>query len=207
VAVAANAASGLARHARAGKVRWAYAAVIAAAVIAAAGVAGAFAGSAVGRRIDGQALLAAFAVLTMVLATLRVRRHDPGEDQVMRLHCGNAPVLAAEGLAVGAPSGSFGIGGGFLIVPGLVFGTGLPMLQAIGSSLVAVTDFGLTTAGTYAAAGLVDRRLAWLFVAGGARGARAAHGPSQRRGALTRVFSGLILVVAATMIARSLGSA
>jgi uncharacterized membrane protein YfcA len=49
-------------------------------------------------------------------------------------------VLAA--LVVGALSGFFGIGGGFLIVPGLLFSTGMPMIQAIGSPLLSVGRSG-----------------------------------------------------------------
>ena len=44
----------------------------------------------------------------------------------------------------------FGIGGGFLIVPGLMLGSGMPILNAIGSSLFSVGGFGLTTAISYA---------------------------------------------------------
>ncbi|WP_343898400.1 sulfite exporter TauE/SafE family protein, partial [Craurococcus roseus] len=192
VAVAANAAVGLANHARAGNVRWPCASVF-----AAAGVLGAFAGAQVGKRVDGQALLAAFAVMMIVVAGLMLRRREPAEDRVVRLNRGNAPALVGTGLAVGALSGFFGIGGGFLIVPGLVLATGMPMLQAVGASLVAVAAFGLTTAGSYAAAGLVDWALAAVFVGGGVLGsllgARAARGLSRRRGALTKVFAGLIL--------------
>src|SRR3546814_7199914 len=54
----------------------------------------------------------------------------------------------------GAFSGFFGIGGGFLIVPGIVAATGMPMINAVGTSLVAVTAFGLTTAANYAWSGL-----------------------------------------------------
>ena len=65
---------------------------------------------------------------------------------------------------MGALSGFFGIGGGFLIVPGLIGATAMPLINAIGSSLVSVTAFGLTTAASYAWSGLVDWRLAFLFV-------------------------------------------
>jgi hypothetical protein len=41
--------------------------------------------------------------------------------------------------------GHCGIGGGFLIVPALMLAAGMPMLNAIGSSLLSVTTFGLTT--------------------------------------------------------------
>jgi uncharacterized protein len=48
-------------------------------------------------------------------------------------------------LIAGALSGFSGIGGGFLIVPSLVLATGMQVLNAIGSSLVSVTAFGLTS--------------------------------------------------------------
>lgn len=204
VAVAANAAASLLAHARAGNVRWPCASVF-----AAAGVLGAAGGAQLGQRVDGQVLLAAFAVLMVLVAVLMLRRREGGEDRVVRLNRGNAPALLGTGLGVGALSGFFGIGGGFLIVPGLVMATGMPVLQAIGTSLVAVTAFGLTTAGSYAMAGLVDWPLAAVFVLGGVLGsllgARAAAGLARRRGVLTRVFAGLILAVAAAMLARSLG--
>jgi uncharacterized membrane protein YfcA len=204
VAVAVNAAASVIGHARSGNVRWPCASVF-----ATAGVLGAFAGSALGRRVDGQSLLAAFAILMVVVAVLMLVRRDDGVNRIVRLNRGNAPALVGTGLGVGALSGFFGIGGGFLIVPGLVFATGMPMLQAIGTSLVAVTAFGVTTAGTYAAAGLVNWPLAALFVGGGVLGglvgARVGRALSRRRGALTRVFAGLIFVVAGYMLARSLG--
>jgi uncharacterized membrane protein YfcA len=204
VAVAANAAMSLMNHARAGNVRWPCAAVF-----AGAGVVGAFVGARLGKMVDGQALLAAFAVMMMVVAALMLRRREPAEDRRVRLGGENAPALVGTGFAVGALSGFFGIGGGFLIVPGLIFAAGMPMLQAIGTSLVAVTAFGLTTAGSYAAAGLVDWTLAAIFVGGGFAGSllgtRAGRALSRRRGLLTRVFAGLILVVAGYTLARSLG--
>ncbi|MBD0273937.1 MAG: sulfite exporter TauE/SafE family protein, partial [Acetobacteraceae bacterium] len=65
VAVAANAAMGLVNHARAGNVRWPCAGVF-----AGAGVLGAFAGARLGKMVDGQALLGAFAVMMAVVAGL-----------------------------------------------------------------------------------------------------------------------------------------
>jgi uncharacterized membrane protein YfcA len=139
-----------------------------------------------------------------------LRRREPGEDRVVRLDWRNGPPLAGAGVAVGLLSGFFGIGGGFLIVPAIVFATGMPMLQAIGTSLLAVTAFGLATAASYAMAGLVDWTLAAIFVGGGVLGSvagtRLGRVLAARRGVLTRVFAGLILVVAAYMLVRSLGA-
>jgi uncharacterized membrane protein YfcA len=47
-------------------------------------------------------------------------------------------------LATGALSGFFGVGGGFLIVPALMLATGMSIMNAVSSSLVAVTAFGRT---------------------------------------------------------------
>ena len=66
-------------------------------------------------------------------------------------------------------SGFFGIGG-FLIVPGIMLGSGVAVLNAVGSSLLSVGAFGAATAANYAASGLVDWPVAGLFVAGGVAG-------------------------------------
>jgi uncharacterized membrane protein YfcA len=201
VAVALNAAIGLAGHARLGNVRWPCAGVF-----AAFGVAGAAAGAAIGKRVDGQALLSAFAVLMLVVAVLMVRRKDAVAAPPVRLSRANAPALAGAGGLSGMAAGFFAIGGGFLALPGLVAATGMGTLPAIGSSLVAVTAFGATTAASYAASGLVDWRIAALFVAGGAAGslggAAAARRLDTRRAVLSRLFAAMLVAVAVLMLLR-----
>lgn len=199
VAVALNAASNLAMHARSGNVKWSCAGVF-----AAAGVAGAFLGSTLGKMVDGQRLLALFAVLMMVVGGLMLRRRAGVGNASVTLSRQNLPKLLGLGLMAGMLSGFFGIGGGFLIVPALMLATGMPILNAVGSSLVSVAAFGLTTAGNYAWSGLVDWPLAGLFVAGGLLGARLAKSLADRRGALTTAFAMLIFAVAAYMLVRSL---
>jgi uncharacterized membrane protein YfcA len=60
----------------------------------------------------------------------------------------------------------FGIGGGFLIVPGLMLATGMTLASAAASSLVSVALFGAATALNYALSSLVDWRVARLFIWG-----------------------------------------
>ena len=174
VAVAANAAINLANHARARNVKWRCALVF-----TVAGIIGAFGGSTLGKMVDGQKLLALFAVLMMVVGALMLRKRSGEGDRDVRLGRDNFLKLVGIGLATGALSGFFGIGGGFLIVPGLILATGMPILYAVGSSLVAVTGFGLTTAANYAFSGFVDWTLAALFIGGGVLGgllgARSGH--------------------------------
>jgi uncharacterized membrane protein YfcA len=104
-------------------------------------------------------------------------------------------------------SGFFGIGGEFLIVPGLVSSTHMPILNAVGTSLVAVTAFGLTTSLNYAFSGLVDWDLAFVFIAGGVVGSFAGTKIAKRlagkNGRLKTIFAMLIFVVAAYVLARS----
>jgi uncharacterized membrane protein YfcA len=205
IAVAANAAVNLANHAREGNVKWQCAGVF-----AIAGVAGAFGGSILGKMLNGQRLLLFFALLMLVVGALMLRRRaDDGDLQVV-LNRSNFPSLAGLGVATGALSGFFGIGGGFLIVPSLMLATGMPILSAVGSSLVAVTAFGLTTAASYAYSGLVDWTLAVLFIVGGILegllGARFAKSLAGKRGALNRVFAGLIFAVASYMIVKALSA-
>ena len=199
VSVAVNAAISLVGRARSGAVKWRCIAVF-----TTMGVIGAFVGSFFGRQFDGEALLALFAVLMIVVGALMLRKgEDEGEPSV-RLSKDNFPKLVVYGFGTGLLSGFFGIGGGFLIVPGLIAATGMPIWNAMASSLFAVMSFGVTTAGSYAWAGLVDWGIAGFFIAGGfiggILGTRTAKNLQTRRGALTRVFALLIFAVAAYML-------
>ena len=136
LAVAANAAVGLTNHARAGNVRWPCGLTF-----AGAGIVGAFAGSTLGKSFDGAKLLFLFALLMVVIAIIMLRKRGQVGDPAVRISRENAPRLLGYGLGSGAFSGFFGIGGGFLIVPGIVAATGMPMINAVGTSLVAVTAF------------------------------------------------------------------
>ena len=85
----------------------------------------------------------------------------------------------------------------------------MPILNAIGSSLFSVGAFGLTTAANYAASGLVDWRVAALFILGGVVGGwvgmRLAMRLAGQRGRLTQIFAVVLFAVAAYVIYRSAG--
>jgi uncharacterized membrane protein YfcA len=142
------------------------------------------------------------------LAMLRSRRGEGNAD--VRLNAGIAAKLAGFGLGAGALSGFFGIGGGFLIVPGIMLGSGMPLLNAIGSSLFAVGVFGITTAANYALSGFVDWRVAGEFILGGALGGffgmKLAIRLSSQRRVLTYIFVGVVFTVAAYMLLRTASS-
>src|SRR5580700_5968877 len=203
IAVAANAAVNLSNHARGGTVVWSCALTF-----AAAGIIGAFCGSILGKMLDGQRLLALFALVMLVIAMLMLKTRARVGLPDVKMSMANLPAIVSLGLVTGSLSGFFGIGGGFLIVPALMLATGMSIMNAVSSSLVAVTAFGLTTALSYAWSGLVAWGLAGLFIlggiAGGLIGTRSARHLSERRGALNIVFAAVIIAVALYMLARNL---
>lgn len=202
LAVAVNAFANLVPHARAKHVRWP-----AAFAFAAAGMVGAYLGSTLGKMIDGHRLLILFALLMLVVAVLMLRGRQ-GHDGAGYPRRNMFPRLGAVGLGAGGLAGFFGIGGGFLIVPGLVLASGMAMIDAIGTALFCVGVFGFTAALNYAASGWVEWPIAWEFIAGGIAGgwlgAWGAKKLSGTRGALTVLYAAVIVVVAVFMLAKSL---
>jgi len=207
IAVAASAAANLAGHARAQTVKWPCAITF-----AIAGMIGAAGGAQLGKMVDGSRLLMLFGVLMVIVGILMLRPRKSSGNPDFKLTRETMPrmlpMLIGIGLAVGALSGFFGIGGGFLIVPGLIGATAMPLINAIGSSLVSVTAFGFTTAASYAWSGLVDWRLAGFFVLGGALGGllgiRLARHLAGHKHALTRTFSGIVIAVGLYVVIRPL---
>ncbi len=198
IAVAISAFGNMIAHWKAGNVRWPCAIVF-----AIAGVNGAFIGSHFAKQIEGEKLLVLFGILMIAIGALMLKKRGGGGDPSIRLTPATAPrmlpALAGTGLAVGLLAGFFGIGGGFLIVPGLMLATGMPLIYAIGTSLVAVVAFGASTAASYAMSGLIDWRLAGLFIAGGLLGGLAGIATGRMIGsqgkALQMVFA-LVVITA-----------
>ncbi len=207
VAVALSAVASLADHAHHHHVKWRCAMVF-----AAAGTVGAVLGSELGKQFDGQKLLLLFGVLMIVIAALMFLKKHTGGDAAVELTAVSAPkllpYLLAYGVAVGAMSGFFGIGGGFLIVPGLMAATDMPMIFAIGSSLLCVAVFGFTTAGNYALSGFVDWHLVALFIGGGILGGLAGRFAStalaKEKHLLSQSFAAIVAGVGIYVVARGL---
>lgn len=206
-AVAATAFVNVIPHWRAGNVRWK-----AGVTFALLGAAGAAAGAALGKSMPGKQLLFLFALLmigvalTMLRSALKKPRVADDAQKPLEVRTG-AQTLKRAGpvaLVVGALSGFFGIGGGFLIVPGLIFATDMPIINAIGTSLLSVGAFGATTAVSYALADKVNWLLAGEYflggIGGGWLGAWLASRLAVNRRALTLIFVGVIFAVALYML-------
>lgn len=208
IAVALSALANLWGHARQGHVKWRCALVF-----AAAGIVGAALGSSFGKQFDGEKLLTLFGVLMIAIAAAMFFKKASEGDVGVRLDWLSAPqlmpLLLMYGVGVGALSGFFGIGGGFLVVPGLIAATNMPLIFAIGSSLVSVAAFGFTTAGNYALSGLIDWPLVGFFiiggVVGGLLGRRVAEAMSGRKQLLAQVFAAIVATVGVYVVWRGLG--
>lgn len=209
IAVALNAASGLFGHWRAGTVKWPCAGVF-----AIAGVTGAAIGAELGKAVEGERLLALFGVLMIGVGASMLRKRKTAPQPDVRLTRDTAsqllPRLVPIGFGVGLLAGFFGIGGGFLIVPGLMLATAMPLANAIGTSLVAVTALGATTASSYALSGYIDWPLAVVLIGGGFAGSAAGVVLGRRLAGRKRTldlgFAMGVMLVGAYVIARSFSS-
>jgi uncharacterized membrane protein YfcA len=100
-----------------------------------AGMLASFATSQISKQFAGSTLLIAFAVLMLAVgASMLLLRPPQPRAQIAAL----SPGVLLAGAGVGALTGMLGVGGGFLIVPALVMIVGLPMRQAIGTSLMVI---------------------------------------------------------------------
>ena len=113
--------------------------------------------------------------------------------------------VSLSGFSVGVLAGYFGIGGGFLVVPTIMYSGGLNIVQAIGTSLVSVSSFGLTTAARYFVAGQVDLIIAVLLIIGGVIGGYFGAKTSEKipKENLSKVFAVVLFVVATYIVIRT----
>jgi uncharacterized membrane protein YfcA len=94
--------------------------------------------------------LVAFGAVMVIASALMILKKDSPKDSPTEVeqtadhnhsHLGGIPTWLAipvEGLVVGIVTGFVGVGGGFLIIPALVLLGGLPMKQAVGTSLLII---------------------------------------------------------------------
>jgi uncharacterized membrane protein YfcA len=79
----------------------------------------------------------------------------------------NNAILLAIGLVAGVFAGMFGVGGGLIIVPALLFFLKVPVAEAIGTSLAAlIPPVGLLGAAEYYRNGFINVRYAGLVALG-----------------------------------------
>jgi uncharacterized membrane protein YfcA len=173
-------------------------------------IVGALLGSQLGLRVSAALQLIVFAVV-MLLAALSMffgsqRIVALGEAKGLTPHPQRPfPLITLIGGAVGVLTGVVGVGGGFLYVPTLVVLGGLPMKQAIGTSLALIMLSCIAgVAGYRASAVAFDWTSIALFTAialvGVAIGSRLVRHVSQTQ--LRRGFAVFLLVMGALVLLR-----
>lgn len=168
--VGATSAVGAVSHARAGRVQWRTGLVF-----GAAGMAGAYAGGLLAQYIPGTVLLIGFALI-MIATAIAMLRGLKDIDAAAEHRSLPLAKIVIEGLVVGLVTGLVGAGGGFLVVPALVLLGGLPMLVAVGTSLVVIAMKSFAGLAGYLAVVHIDWAVAGAVTAaaliGGLIGAR-----------------------------------
>ena len=168
-----------------------------------AGIFGAFLGSPLTHLVTPKVLLLIFSVLMIVVAVSMFWRRKHAADETRRE--ANIYKAVAAGFAVGILTGFLGVGGGFLIVPALVFFGGLRMKQAVGTSLLVIAlncAAGLVGHLSY---GVFDLSLTFwvtaLAIVGAVAGTILSHRFSAA--ALQKSFAFLVLGVAVFLLIKN----
>lgn len=82
-------------------------------------------------------IMVLFALLMLLASVSMIRKPKASKEKSDEINY-NYPIIFLEGLLVGGITGLVGAGGGFLIIPALVLLAGLPMKQAVGTSLMII---------------------------------------------------------------------
>lgn len=195
--VGITSAVALLQHARAGNVRGRVGLLF-----GGFGMLGAYAGGKLAALLPAWVILTLFAALMVGTAVAMLRgRSSTVEGAPQALW-----KIAVEGLVVGVVTGLVGAGGGFLVVPALALLGGLPMRQAIGTSLLVIALKSFAGFAGYLSHVEVDYTLsAWITgaaVLGSLAGTRLGARLNQE--ALRRGFAYFVLVMAAFLLYQQL---
>ena len=124
-------------------------------LVGAAGIPAAWGGTAVGRLLDPNILMLAFAAIMVIAGIRMLTRTTESEGSCStgptRAFRTCAPKAVAVGILVGFLTGLLGVGGGFLITPALTLFLGLRTKQAVGSSLAIIVINSAAGFGAHAA--------------------------------------------------------
>jgi uncharacterized membrane protein YfcA len=162
--VGANSALGVFFHNMEGTCNWRVALIF-----GAGGMAAAYLAAGLSKFFSPVTLMIAFALLMILIGVYMLAQRDRA------IHAENKerpnwPLVALGGIAVGLLTGVLGVGGGFLIVPALVLLVGLPMSQAVGTSLIVIAANSFAGLAGHISTPGFDLNLTLIFVAAGLAG-------------------------------------
>jgi uncharacterized protein len=140
------------------------------------GLIGIFLGAQLGLIYPGAKLVYLLGILLFIVAawifylSTRAQEPAPGDSVHVSVSSCGKPRLAritAAALLIGVAAGFFGIGGGFMIVPGLMLAGGLELGLAARTALLPIAAFSALVGMEYLAAGSVRATWSlWIFLGG-----------------------------------------
>ncbi|WP_435157461.1 sulfite exporter TauE/SafE family protein [Haladaptatus sp. DFWS20] len=121
----------------------------------------------------------------------------------------SATIIFAIGLSIGVLSGFLGVGGGFLLMPAMMYGLGVPAAIAVGTDILQITISGAFGAFVYAQAGSVALPVVGALLAGSALGARVGAGATKLvdDDEIKGYFAAMLLAGSLAVAAKKLGTA
>lgn len=165
-------------------------------------MAGSYGGGRLAAQLADTVQLTLFAVVMLAASVSMFRPASPETEHRTRVRL---PLVIAAAAGAGLLTGVIGVGGGFLLVPALVLFGGLPMKQAVGTSLLVIAMNSASGFLAYAGVVRIDWGFALLFtglsVAGVFAGTALARYVSAAR--LRLGFAVFLIVVAAIVLVQS----
>jgi uncharacterized protein len=155
----------------------------------------------VSRQVQPAVLMVVFALLMLGVGVLLLRQpivqRTPQAIEDVKLW-----KVILGGVVVGLVTGLLGVGGGFLIVPALVMLVGMPMHQAVGTSLVVITMNSAAGFLGHLQGSTLDWPVIMAFIAAGVAGTFAGSRLSKRVDALRlrKLFAIGVMVLAVILL-------
>jgi uncharacterized protein len=209
VIVGVTALTGAIGYARSRRVRWGPGLVF-----GVVGLGGSLLGSDLNELVNPNVLLLAFAGLMLLAAGAMLQRsaHPSSLQPSAPRGAGDGLTakqlvgIAAVGTVVGFMTGFFGVGGGFVVVPGLVLALGFAMPEAVGTSLLVIALNSVVALAARGGVTAVDWQVVIPFTAAAMAGSVVGAGLAGRvpASALERIFAGLLVLVSVSMATKSI---
>jgi uncharacterized membrane protein YfcA len=199
IVVALAAAVGAGALARHGHVCWSLALTF-----SAPAAVGSLLGALANNAVSGVVLILTFIPVMLVAAGATWQRAGSGRAEEEH-ECPRVPTwqILVAGLCVGALTGFFGVGGGFVIVPALTLWFGVTFRRAVATSLVIITLTGAAALASHLVAGAVpEGAITAALAASTALGALCGTVVAQRvpQRALARWFAAVVAAVAVFLL-------
>lgn len=183
------------------------------------GMAGTYSGAWLGTQINATIQLGIFVALMIIAAVMMFKKSRNAHSVEQKSSALNEPpktdspaLLPAlsQGFAVGVVTGVVGVGGGFLIVPALVLLAKLPIVVAIGTSLIIITINSAVGFSKYyyvfSEQGILfDWVTIFILAAGGIIGSLLGGQISKRipTALLQQIFAGFLIIMAGFIFTQS----